>query len=207
MLELFAKGIFLGFAISAPVGPINILCMRRSVFQGLKIGFSTGFGAAVGDTFYGALAAFGVTWVSDFFAQYKGPLQIFSAIVFALMGVSILRSKDPKSSVASSKLSAGKAFISTLALTLTNPVTIMAFVAAFAALQLGRSENSYLQSIVLILGVFMGSATWWLSLSGVCSYLKRVLNSKTMYKINITTAILLFAIACTTLLNGIKSIN
>jgi threonine/homoserine/homoserine lactone efflux protein len=192
MLELFAKGIFLGFAISAPVGPINILCMRRSVFQGLKIGFSTGFGAAVGDTFYGALAAFGVTWVSDFFIQYKAPLQILSAIVFALMGISILRAKDndPKSMIPSSKLSVGKAFISTLALTLTNPVTIMAFVAAFAALQLGRNENSHLQSFVLVLGVFMGSAAWWLGLSGVCSYLKRILNSKAMHRINITTAIL-----------------
>lgn len=163
---LLLEGAALGFAISAPVGPINLLCMRRSLMHGKRIGLLTGLGAATGDALYGAVAAFGLTAVSDFFVNHQTFFQVIGGIIFLTMGIKILRTPTLTQIVDQVQVLNGRtAFASTLALTLTNPATILAFLTAFASLKFAVRADSFFEPTVITLGVFAGSAAWWVTLS------------------------------------------
>ena len=186
------KGLAIGFSIAAPVGPIGVLCIRRSLLEGRQVGFATGMGAATADAIYGCVAALGLTAISSTLVGYRSWLGFLGGLFLCYLGVRTFMS-SPAARVAQIQ---GRgllaAYLSTLFFTLTNPMTILSFVAVFAGFGLGSSPN-YLAASVLVTGVFIGSALWWLLLSsGVALFQSRV-GSGWMQVINRLSGCIIFA--------------
>ncbi|HEX7927701.1 MAG TPA: LysE family transporter [bacterium] len=176
-LELLAKGLLLGFSIAAPVGPIGILCIQRTLAEGRAAGLATGLGAAAADAVYGCIAAFGLTLVSAFLVQQQAWIGLLGGAYLAWLGVQLFRAAPmglpDANTPAPARVPLASAFGSTFLLTLSNPVTILSFVAVFAGLGLATSGGDAWDAGTLVLGVFLGSAAWWLLLSGGVGALRR----------------------------------
>jgi len=164
--DFLIKGFAIGFAIAAPVGPIGVLCIRRSLAGGRWLGLATGLGAATADATYGAVAGFGLTAVSGFLISQKPWLDFIGGVFLCFLGVRTFISRPAKSSDVTEAVTLAPAYASTLLLTLTNPMTILSFVAVFAGLGLATAAD-YFAASLLVIGVFAGSAAWWVILSTV----------------------------------------
>jgi len=178
------SGVIIGLSIAAPVGPIGVLCIRRTLAKGWRAGLVSGLGAATADAFYGGIAAFGLAFVSDFLVQQQVWLRVIGGVFLVFLGVRTILAKPNEKSQEDKKLGLAGAYGSTLLLTLTNPVTIISFVAVFASLGLGNTAGDYGSATLLVLSVFAGSATWWLVLSGSVSMLRRKVTQRVMMWIN-----------------------
>jgi threonine/homoserine/homoserine lactone efflux protein len=165
VFEVALTGLLAGVAIAAPVGPIGLMCIRRSMVEGRGAGLATGLGAAVADGTYGLVVATGIA-ASGLVARYGAQMQIFGGTLLLLIGLHTARGfwrARPDAVAANKSGSLISAFTSTYLLTLSNPMTMLAFVAMIAGL--GQAADSHpLAPVVLVLGVFLGSALWWLFL-------------------------------------------
>lgn len=161
------KGLILGLFIAAPVGPIGLLCINRTLHQGGRFGFVSGLGAATTDAFYGSIAAFGLDIVSNFLVSQHTWIRLIGGTFLVYLGVKGILSKPAQNAIESNVRGLFWNYSSTLALTLTNPMTIFSFVAVFAAMGVQSAANDYLSAAVTVLGVFLGSSLWWLTLSSV----------------------------------------
>ena len=179
-----ARGLVLGFSIAAPVGPIGVLCIRRTLAEGRLVGFASGVGAAVADGVYGALAAFGLTAVTGVLVSQQHWIRIGGGLFLLYLGVSTFLARPGGEAARSSGVGVASAFGSTFALTLTNPMTILSFVAAFAGLGLAGGASSPLDAAALVTGVVLGSAAWWLLLSGLVSGLRERFDAARMRWVN-----------------------
>jgi threonine/homoserine/homoserine lactone efflux protein len=172
-ITIFLKGIVIGFAMAVPVGPIGIMCIRKTLTDGRSRGLIIGLGAATADLIYGCIAAFGLTIISEFLSSQRIWIRLAGGVLLLFVGVKtfLARPADPNIPINSTgKL---RSFLTTAFLTLTNPITIFAFIALFAALGLGEGL-SYYSASALVIGVFIGSALWFLLLSsGVTLFRKR----------------------------------
>ena len=172
--DFLVKGLAIGLAIAAPVGPIGVLCIRRSLAEGREIGFVTGLGAATADAVYGCIAGFGLTAVSSFLVSQKWALNLVGGLFLCYLGIRTFLSKPGDKAAEVRGSGWVSAYGSTFLLTLTNPMTILSFVAVFAGFGLGKSPD-YFAAAFLVLGVFFGSALWWLMLSsGVALFRSRL---------------------------------
>jgi threonine/homoserine/homoserine lactone efflux protein len=169
MIEFFFKGLIIGFSIAAPVGPIGILCIRRTITYGRMSGLVSGLGAAAADGFYGFIAGFSLTAVANTLISLQSQLRLFGGFFLCYIGYRMFLSHVVDKSAEASRTGLISDFFSTLALTLANPVTILAFAAVFAGLGLGTRAD-YRTASFLVSGVITGSATWWLLLSNVIGY-------------------------------------
>lgn len=184
-LALFVSAFIIGISIAAPVGPIGVLVIRRSLAEGRLIGLVSGLGAAAADTFYGFIAAFGLSAISSLLVSASLPLRIFGAVFLAYLGIKTLLSKpSEKAAEAKSATNLLSAFLSTLALTITNPMTILSFLGIFAGMGLEAVAGNTLAASVMVLGVFAGSAAWWLLLSTGVSLFREKINAQVMLWIN-----------------------
>ena len=165
-LSVFLRGLAIGFGIAAPVGPIGVLCIRRTLTDGRARGFAAGLGAATADALYGAVAAFGLTLVSRALVGQRTWLQAVGGVFLCYLGARTWVAA-PATAAEPSRRGPGllSTWASTFALTLTNPATILSFVAIFAGLGLGAGAGGYGPAVLMVLGVFLGSALWWLLLS------------------------------------------
>lgn len=164
---LLLKAFIIGLSIAAPVGPIGVLCIRRTLVFGRRIGFVSGLGAATADAFYGAVAAFGLTVVFRFFVQNARPLHLIGGILLLVIGIRTMvarRDLAAAAEVAPRGPALLPAYASTLFLTITNPMTIISFAAVFAVIAPAGGLD-YRSAAVTVVGVFLGSAAWWLVLS------------------------------------------
>jgi threonine/homoserine/homoserine lactone efflux protein len=162
---LFLEGIIIGFAIAAPVGPIGVLCIRRTLAEGRASGFVSGLGAATADAVYGATAAFGLSLITDFLLGGASWLRLVGGAFLLFLGVKTLFARPAERAAEARGGGLPGAYASTFFLTLTNPTTILSFAAIFAGLGV-TGANDALSAALLVLGVFLGSAAWWLVLSG-----------------------------------------
>lgn len=169
---VFFRGLIIGFSIAAPVGPIGILCIRRTLAEGRLAGFLSGMGAASADMFYGAVAAFGLTAVQDLLISQSNWLRIVGGVFLLYLGMKTFISKPSNEAVKSMRRGLFGAYLTTFFLTIANPITILSFLAIFAGLRLGETNGNYLSASMMVLGVFLGSATWWLTLSTGVSLLR-----------------------------------
>ena len=182
-LGFIFKGVVIGFSIAAPVGPIGVLCIRRSLAAGARAGLVTGLGAATADAVYGCIAGFGLTVVSGFLIGQRFWLSLAGGLFLCYLSFRTFTSKPAEKAAEVRDSGLLSAYLSTLFLTLTNPMTILSFVAVFAGLGLGQSAD-YFRAVTLVCGVFAGSAFWWLLLStGVALYRSR-LNPGYMIAVN-----------------------
>ena len=194
----FLKGCAIGISIAAPVGPIGVLCIRRSLAEGARVGFMTGLGAAAADGFYGAVAAFGLTVISSFLTQQQTPLRVVGGIFLLYLGAKTFLAK-PAERAACSGTHVG-AFTSTFFLTLTNPMTIFSFIVIFAAFGIGNGPIDYWRATSMTLGVFIGSAAWWLFLSNGVALLRSRITPDWMQQVNRISGAIIFAFGVTVLL-------
>ncbi|MEL6554365.1 MAG: LysE family transporter [Cyanobacteria bacterium J06621_11] len=213
MWIVLIKGILMGLAIAVPVGPIGLLCIRRTLAQGRWIGLASGCGAATADASYCIIAAFGLTALSDLLVANTTYLQWFGGLFLCYLGLktffssssseaspsevsysessqsevspsrtSLAESSRAEISANSQRVSLLPAYSSTLILTLTNPATILSFIAIFAGL--GITQADYLQSVTLVFGVFSGSLLWWLVLVSGVAYLRGRLTPQRLTRFN-----------------------
>lgn len=182
-LAIFLKGLFIGISIAAPVGPIGVLCIRRSLTEGRWIGLATGLGAATADALYGAIAAFGLSAISTFMTGQRRWLALLGGLFLCWLGVRTFASSIAQASAPARGTHWFGAWFATLLLTMTNPMTILAFFGIFAAVGLGTSPG-IAPAATLVLGVFLGSALWWLVLSMGTAALRSRFNAAGLRVVN-----------------------
>ena len=192
-LGLFIRGLIIGFSIAAPVGPIGILCIRRTLAEGRAAGFLSGLGAATADALYGCVAGFGLTVISGFLVDQRFYIQLIGGIFLLALGIKTLRSVPAERAAAASGTGLAASYASTLLLTLTNPMTILSFAAVFAGFGLAGTMGSVLSAAVLIVGVFLGSGLWWLFLVGVFSIYRKRFHTHQLVWINRITGTIIIA--------------
>ena len=186
------RGAILGFSIAAPVGPIGVLCIRRSISSGRWIGLATGLGAATADAIYGAIAAFGLTGVSAFLVGQHFWLGLIGGLFLCWLGVRTFSGRPAERGTSEREASAFASYASTFVLTITNPMTILAFVAMFAGLGLGAAAD-WTGAAALVSGVFLGSAVWWMILSGVAGLLRERMTPGKMGWVNRASGVVITA--------------
>jgi threonine/homoserine/homoserine lactone efflux protein len=193
LLEFLLKGIAVGVVIAVPVGPVGVMCVRRTIFEGRAAGLFSGLGAATADALFGCIAAFGLTFVSDWLIGYHQWLRIAGGCYLVYVGGSALlaapEAKQPSEADAESLL---RDFLSTFALTLTNPITILAFLGIFSAIGLGGEEATFARAAILVLGVWLGSLLWWVTLIFGLASLFRSFEARHLKWINRASGTILF---------------
>jgi len=190
--NLLIKGLILGISVAAPVGPIGILCINRTLNKNFRSGFFSGLGAATADLVYGLIAVFGLTLISNFLIEQKLLIQVVGIIFLVYTGIKTIRKKNShfefKTSVNKGLL---KDYLSTLFLTFTNPLTILFFIGFFAAFGLSDSVDGTKSGIQLLIGLFIGSCSWWLFLSGLVNQLRKKIGKNFLHKIDLVSGILI----------------
>jgi len=157
------------------VGPIGVLCIRRTLAYGRRSGLVSGLGAATADALYGCVAAFGLTIISHFLIHQQFWLRFVGGSFLFYLGIRTFLSRPGDTPPPARRLDLAGDYISTFFLTLTNPLTILSFAAVFAGLGLGESGGDYWNAGGMVLGVFMGSAFWWVILSsGTAIFRERI---------------------------------
>jgi len=190
----FLKGLIIGFVIAAPVGPIGVLCARRTLMHGRRAGFYSGMGAATADAIYGFIAAFGLTFISAFLIDHQFSLRLIGGGLLFYLGIKAFIARPVKKTdlPRSARHYAGL-YTSTFFLTLTNPMTILSFAAVFAGFGLAGTMGSVLSAAVLIVGVFLGSGLWWLFLVGDFRIYRKRFHTHQLVWINRITGTIIIA--------------
>jgi threonine/homoserine/homoserine lactone efflux protein len=166
LLAFFLKGIVVGVVIAVPVGPVGVMCVRRTILQGMLAGFVSGLGAATADAVFGVIAGFGLTAVSDWLIDYQQWLRVVGGCYLLYIGGSAFAAEPPRElDSEGDPESLLRDFFSTFVLTVTNPITVLAFLGIFAAIGLGGTQATFGRAAILVLGVWIGSLLWWLMLS------------------------------------------
>jgi threonine/homoserine/homoserine lactone efflux protein len=180
---LLLRGLAIGFSIAAPVGPIGVLCIRRTLERGWRSGLLTGLGAASADALYGAVAGFGLTAVSNALVEQRTWLGLLGGVFLCCLGIRTLlagpRGDDPQAR----PVAAGD-WASTFALTLTNPMTILSFAGIYAGLGVGTAGGDYADAGLVVVGVFLGSLLWWVILSAAVARLRGHIGDRARLWIN-----------------------
>lgn len=196
MLEIFFKGIGVGIAVAAPVGPIGLLCIRRTLARGWMTGFATGLGVAGADATYGLMVAAGLA-VTGLLVSYAGPMQIVGGLMIAGLGLLSLKTfarggSGAQSAEAPARAGLTGAFVSGYVLTLSNPMTILAFAALVAGLGASAAAHPW-APYLLVAGVFTGSAAWWAFLATVARQARHRLSTGATRWLDLASGLILLA--------------
>jgi threonine/homoserine/homoserine lactone efflux protein len=185
LIGFFLKGLLVGIVIAVPVGPVGILCIRRTILDGRLAGLFSGLGAATADSVFGIIAGFGLTVISDSLFYYQDFLRIGAAAFLLYVGIASLLS-DPVARARSGNDPEGLFgdFASTFVLTITNPVTILSFIAIFGAIGFTGEEATLGHAAILVAGVWCGSFMWWLGLIAATGVLRLTFKRRHLVWIN-----------------------
>ena len=162
-LWLLSKGLMAGLAIAVPVGPVNVLCASRTLSKGRLSGLMSGFGAATADALYGAIAGFSITFLIEFLERQEFWIRVFGGILLVAIGIMYFRKPAQAPNPQNDDGSVHSDYSSTLLLTLTNPTTVLSFVAVLAGLGMG-GQRAWWLTFLLVGGIFLGSMLWWVIL-------------------------------------------
>ncbi len=190
-LTFLLRGLLIGFSIAAPVGPIGVLCIRRTLAEGRTTGLVSGLGAASADALYGCVAGFGLAFISNFLVSQQFWLRLAGGLFLGYLGIKTLLAKPAGEAAAAKGNGLAGAYASTFFLTLTNPMTILSFAAIFAGLGLAGAGGNYTSAAVLVLGVFIGSAVWWLLLSGGVGLFREKFNAHALHWVNRVSGVII----------------
>lgn len=192
-ITFFLKGLALGFSIAAPVGPIGILCIRKALQYGRLSGFFSGMGAAFADAIYAAIAAFGLSVISDFLLEKQFWLRLIGGAFLLFLGYTTFKAVPKENGDEIPHTSLIGDFLSVFFLTITNPMTIVSFIAIFAGLGFSCKGDCYTEGLSLVLGVLIGSASWWLLLSEGITLFRHKLSKNLLFWINRIAGLLIAA--------------
>ena len=192
---LFLRGLVLGFTIAAAVGPISLLCIRRTLAEGRLVGLASGMGVATADATYGAVAAFGLTAVTDLLVDWRRALGIVGGAFLLWLAWRTFRAVpgEAATDAGNGRRGLAGAYLSILALTLTNPMTILSFAALFVGL--GVTGGDAAGATLLTLGVFAGSAAWWVVLVTVVGAVRSRLTTTGLRRVNVVSGLVIGAFA------------
>jgi threonine/homoserine/homoserine lactone efflux protein len=211
---ILIQGIIFGFFLALPVGPVGVLCVQRTLAEGRLHGLLSGLGAAVGDALFGAIAAFGVSAVKDWLEAHQDDLRIVGGFVlFVLAARTVFGSRgtrlrkpvkrsenENENRVVTQSLV--KDFISTFMLAVTNPITLIAFAGLLATLGITDAGASVGNASILVVGVFLGSAGWWLAISTTAGVFRPFVDGTYQVWMNRVSAGILFGFGIYALLSG-----
>jgi Putative threonine efflux protein len=186
----FLKGLIIGFAMAVPIGPIGIMCIRKTLAEGHTRGLIIGLGAATADSLYGSIAAFGLTFISDMITGQHFWVTLVGGGLLLFLGIRTFRAKRKVPAIPSDNKGMLGSYISAFLLALTNPMTIFAFVAVFAAFGLGH-RLSIISAYILVLGVFTGSSLWFLTLGYVATLFRKKLDAGGLTWVNRISGVLI----------------
>lgn len=182
-LELLVRGLLAGLFIAAPVGPVNVLCISRTLTKGWRSGLVSGLGAATADTLYGCIAGFSITFVIQFLIREEFWIRLFGGILLVLIGARYYF-KRPRSLSAQKREGPERSdYVSTLLLNFTNPTTILSFLAVLAVLGMREHRASWL-TLVLVAGIFAGAMLWWIVLVSMVNRLRDRIDDRAMLWMN-----------------------
>jgi threonine/homoserine/homoserine lactone efflux protein len=211
-LVLILSGVGMGLIAAVPVGPVNLICIRRTFAYGSLNGFVSGLGAAFGDGVFAAVTGLGLTWIAQLIEGYATVIELIGGGLLVFFGFRVffapLLSKDEDSD----KPDQGGATLvgaiaSTFALTVTNPATLLAFTAMFAGLGgLAGGAGSYIDASLVVAGVIGGSAAWWLVLTTVIGLFHAKIDARTMQRINRGSGVLVAVFGLAVLINLILKV-
>lgn len=203
-LEFFLKGLLVGIIVSAPMGPIGVLCVQKTVNKGQLLGFFSGLGAATADTFYAILAVFGVTFLTNFLAKNQLFLQVVGITVLLILGFRMIFNNPIKqyryNRASSKKTNAIKDYLSVFFLTISNPLTIIFFGAAFAMLGLLSDNLSQRNNLLLVAGIFSGASLWWLLLTYVVNIFRKKFRLRNIFMLNRVSGIIIIVLSIVAIL-------
>jgi threonine/homoserine/homoserine lactone efflux protein len=186
----FLKGLIIGFAMAVPIGPIGVMCIRKTLAEGHSRGLIIGLGGATADSLFGSIAAFGLTFVSDLIASQQFWLRLVGGGLLLFLGIRTLRLKRKDPIIPFDNKGLLGSYVSAFLLALTNPLTIFAFVAVFAAFGLGH-RLIIISACILVLGVFVGSCLWFLSLGFVATFFRKKLDRGGLRWVNRISGVLI----------------
>lgn len=203
-LPFSVRGFLLGLSIAAVLGPIGLLCVRRTLVSGFAVGFASGLGAATADAGYAAIAGFGVSAVAAVLVDQHVGLRLVGGAFLVYLGLRTMRAVPAQASAEVGATRLVGAYTSTLALTLSNPMTILSFAGVFAGIGLGSlNAASADAAFVLVLGVFGGSATWWLVLASVTTRLRSRFTTRRLRAVNLASGLLILVFGVQSLVSAL----
>jgi len=182
-LELLIRGLACGVIIAAPVGPVNVICMQRTATKGWRAGIVSGFGSALADTIYGAVAGFSISFVIGFLVREEHWIRFYGGMVLIAIGIWYFCRKPGALEKGNNDQSEHSDWASTFVLTLTNPTTVLSFLAVLAALGLGQRRSWWLTWFI-VGGIFAGSMTWWLALASIINRFRDRFNDRALLWMN-----------------------
>lgn len=199
-MEFLLKGILVGIIVSAPMGPIGVLCIQKTVNKGKFIGFFSGMGAATADTFYAILATFGVTYITDFLNKNQLMFQIVGIVVLLFLGFRMIFNNPIKQyryyRSGTKKKNFFKDYISVFFLTISNPLTIIFFGAAFTMLGLFNTPKNIANSnYLLVLGIFIGASSWWFFLTSLVDKFRKRFRLRNILVMNRLSGIIIVVLS------------
>jgi len=206
-LPILMRGVIVGVSIAAPVGPIGLLVIQRTLSAGRLTGFLSGLGAATADGIYGLVAAFGLTLIASLLTSVQAVMGVIGGLFLIWLGVATFRKLPPAERAATDSHADGRqglvaAWASTFLLTLTNPMTILAFAAILSGAGLQYDGGGVWSGALLVLGVFLGSALWWLLLSGGVSLFRHHVTPQALVWVNRGASALLVCFGIYALISG-----
>lgn len=194
ILVLILSGLLIGVAVAAPIGPVNLICIRRTLKYGMLNGFVSGAGAAVGDGVFAIVAAFGVTAVISFVAAYSGWLQLVGGVFLLGLGVRTwfdhphLDDKLPEGSLGDLLPVISVTFF----LTITNPATMLGFIAIFGGVaDFTIGTEDYMRASILVASVIGGSVLWWAAITGFVSLFRDRMTDTGLALLNKVSAVII----------------
>lgn len=205
-LSLALKGVLIGLSVAAPIGPMSMLTMRRAIDRGLIAGLVSGLGIALADATYGAIAAFGLTSLSDLLIDHQRFIRIAGGIALLSIAWRILsHARIPVEARPETTAPQGLGRIvgTMYLLTMSNPATILSFAAIFGGLGLSLGSST-LDSALLVASVFAGSMLWWLLLCGLLSRVRHRLTPTWIARIDLAAGAIIFAMAAISILAGLR---
>ena len=188
---LIFGGMIIGLLVAAPIGPVNLICIRRTLAYGPLNGFYAGLGGALGDGIFAVVTAFGLTAIAHLIEGYAVPLKIVGGLVLIGFGIHSFRAEvtDPRGCPITLKEKGDStlfaAIASTFVLTITNPATLLGFAAFFTGLTtIAGTRATFFSAGLTVLGVIAGSAAWWFAVTTITGVFHRQIDAKLMHRIN-----------------------
>jgi putative LysE/RhtB family amino acid efflux pump len=204
ILYYLAQGAGLGVAVAAPVGPIGMLCIRKTLARGLAGAVSVGLGAALADSIYGIIAATGLTAISHFLLEKAITIKIFGGLFLLYLAYKEMRSELSLKTATTHSKDLRRLTLEVFLLTLSNPMTILSFIALFASMSSGPVTIA--ESLAMVLGVFLGSIAWWLILGCIILKAQHTLPKTWITSIRYLSALILGGFGIYTLVGGLSAL-
>ena len=197
MPELAIKGFIIGILVSAPMGPVGILCVQRTLNRGRRHGFVSGLGAALSDVFYAALTGLSIGLVNNFIEAHQKPINIFGCIVLGIFGFFIIRNNPVKNlkKRGESKSSYFRDFITSFFLTFSNALIVFLFLGLFARFTFSLPTNSFLNIVYGLGGIASGAIVWWFLITYIVSKMRRWFNIRGIFILNQTVGIIILILS------------